>query len=211
MAKPDRRVERTRSALQRAFGQLLLARGYAAVTVREVIERAGVGRSTFYEHFESKEDVLRQSMRPLLGILAAVVDDGAPLAAVEQIVAHFHDNRRIVRALSAGPARAVITTFLAELIEERLDASRARMLAPSIPMRLIAAQLAGSQLALLDAWLAAPQATPAAAVAQAIVSGTRSAAAALLAGRDEANQPVRARETSMARAASSARAIASRR
>lgn len=186
MVRPDRRVERTRSALDRAFGRLLLARGYAALTVREVIEGAGVGRSTFYEHFESKEDLLRQSVRPLLGALAAVVDDGAPAAGLEPVVAHFQENRRVVRAMLDGPAQAVLTRLLAELIEERLAASRSRDHAPPIAPRLIAAQLAGAQLALLDAWLASPHGTSPAAVAAAIVRGTRAAARALLAPGDAA-------------------------
>ncbi len=187
--KADRRVERTRTELQRAFSRLVLARGYAAVTVRAVIEAAGVGRSTFYEHFESKEDLLRQSMRPLLAVLAGAIDDRAKLADVELIVAHFRDNRRVVRAMSAGPAHGLLIAFLAELIEEQLDASSVRGPAPPVPARLIAAQLAGAQLALLDAWLAAPQSVSAGAVAQAIVRGTRAAAGALLSRRAGADLP----------------------
>ena len=57
--KPDRRTERSRSALMSAFIAILLSDGYDAVTVERVAERANVGRSTFYMHFKSKASCAR--------------------------------------------------------------------------------------------------------------------------------------------------------
>ena len=57
-ARPDRRVARSRRALKEALTDLILERGYEAVTVQDVIDRADVGRSTFYAHFLDKDDLL---------------------------------------------------------------------------------------------------------------------------------------------------------
>ena len=38
---------------------------YSAVTVAEIIERADIGRSTFYAHFETKDDLLREMCREM--------------------------------------------------------------------------------------------------------------------------------------------------
>ena len=65
-AKPDRRVERTRVAILGAFRDLVLTRGYDPISVRDIVDAAGVGRSTFYEHFDDKDDLFQQSLRPLL-------------------------------------------------------------------------------------------------------------------------------------------------
>ena len=57
----DRRVQRTRDLLQRALMELLEARSYDAVTIQDVAERANVGRTTVYLHYESKDDLYRQA------------------------------------------------------------------------------------------------------------------------------------------------------
>ena len=57
-ARPDRRVSKTRKALKEALTDLILEEGYEGVTVQDVIDRADVGRSTFYAHFVDKDDLL---------------------------------------------------------------------------------------------------------------------------------------------------------
>src|SRR5215207_8010288 len=61
----DRRIERTRQLLQNALSELILEKGYEKVTVQDVIDRANVGRSTFYAHFEDKEQLLLSGFEPL--------------------------------------------------------------------------------------------------------------------------------------------------
>lgn len=56
--KTDRRVRRTRKLLQEALVSLILEKHYDKITVQEIIDRANVGRSTFYAHFQDKEDLL---------------------------------------------------------------------------------------------------------------------------------------------------------
>ena len=56
--RPDRRVGKTRRALKEALTDLILEQGYESVTVQDVIDRADVGRSTFYAHFLDKDDLL---------------------------------------------------------------------------------------------------------------------------------------------------------
>ena len=56
--RPDRRVNRTRRALKEALTDLILEKGYEHVTVGDVLDRADVGRSTFYAHFVDKDALL---------------------------------------------------------------------------------------------------------------------------------------------------------
>ena len=57
LEKQDRRSRRTRHLVQSALMELLLEKRYEAITVRDILDRAGIGSSTFYAHYFDKEDV----------------------------------------------------------------------------------------------------------------------------------------------------------
>ena len=54
----DRRVQKTRKLLQDALIELVAEKGYESVTIQEILDKANVGRSTFYAHFQDKEQLL---------------------------------------------------------------------------------------------------------------------------------------------------------
>lgn len=149
--RPDRRQQRTRTALLVAFRELMLVERYDRIDVAGVCERANVGRSTFYAHFPGKDALLAASMQPLLATLATVAAEGDSPALLPLLM-HFWDQRRHGRVVFAPPLRAVLERQLVEVIEARLGASD----------RLAALQIAAAQLAILDAWMTgAVSATPA--------------------------------------------------
>jgi AcrR family transcriptional regulator len=55
---PDRRVQKTRRLLQDALIELVAKKGYESVTIQEILDQANVGRSTFYAHFQDKDQLL---------------------------------------------------------------------------------------------------------------------------------------------------------
>ena len=58
MAAVDRRVQKTKKILSEALIALILEKGYEKVSVQDIIDKANVGRSTFYSHYESKDQLL---------------------------------------------------------------------------------------------------------------------------------------------------------
>ena len=56
--RTDRRIERTRRLLGDALLALIEEKGYAAITVQDILDRANLGRSTFYAHYHDKDDLL---------------------------------------------------------------------------------------------------------------------------------------------------------
>lgn len=56
----DRRQKKSRNAIFMAFADLLNEKNYNQITVGEIIERADVGRATFYAHFETKDYLLKE-------------------------------------------------------------------------------------------------------------------------------------------------------
>ena len=59
-AKTDLRIRRTRGAIREAFVALMQEKEYAAITVTDISEMAGINRKTFYAHYEAKEQLLSQ-------------------------------------------------------------------------------------------------------------------------------------------------------
>src|SRR4051794_18980124 len=57
MTKTDPRVQRTREMLQDALIELIGDRAYDRITVQDIVDRANVGRTTFYLHYNSKDDL----------------------------------------------------------------------------------------------------------------------------------------------------------
>lgn len=146
----DKRVVRTRAALEQSFNEIFLVEGYGKTTPARVAEAARVGRSTFYEHFDGQDDLLE---RRLLRVLLPLADAARPEAVsgdLERLLDHFWDRRVIVRALLSGRARAVAMRALMRLIEDRIPAGQTES---CVPPRLMAARIAGGHLALLEEWL----------------------------------------------------------
>src|SRR5580765_1920865 len=68
--KADRRSERTRQLLSAALIELMLEQRYDEITVQNIIDRANIGRSTFYAHYLDKEDLLVSGFTRVLDILS---------------------------------------------------------------------------------------------------------------------------------------------
>ena len=102
MNPADRRVVKTRKAIFTALNELLQEKKYSKITVQEIIDRADVGRATFYSHFPTKEDLLSGSIESIFESLSeqmnghmmhGQVNDLLPIAA---LFAHIKENERII-------------------------------------------------------------------------------------------------------------------
>lgn len=145
---PDRRVARSVQALLQAFIALMQEGSYARIRVADIAGRANVGRSTFYDHFRSKDEILLASMGWMFAILAGATDPKAPRPPIEMLVAHFWDNRRLARSVLAPPTERRLRRALAAAVEEKLGPGRGD---PAL-RKLDAVRIAAGQLGLLEAW-----------------------------------------------------------
>jgi len=179
--KSDRRVARTQSLVLGAFYELILERGYDGFTARDLIERADVGRSTFYEHFENKDDVFERSVAVPLGTLANALLAPEPSNALRGIIEHFWGNRGLSRATFGGSARFVMERVLAGLIAARLERRPGATDAASaaLPIGLVAAGFAAAQLGLIGAWIDADAPCDAATLARALHASAQAMVAAV--------------------------------
>ena len=55
----DRRLRKNKKAVFDAFTELLSTKSYSEISIQEIIEKADIGRSTFYSHFRTKSELLK--------------------------------------------------------------------------------------------------------------------------------------------------------
>ena len=146
----DRRRRRTREALQSAFVLLALERRYHEIRIEDILTAAGVGRSTFYEHFAGKDALLAASMEDALSLLADLPSGEARAHQVADLLAHFWDNRALANSLLQGTALRTVRNALVAQIETRLERMGCRL---RLHSRLAAHALADAMLSPVLAWL----------------------------------------------------------
>jgi AcrR family transcriptional regulator len=146
----ETRSERTRAAILTAFVEQIFSDGFENISVQRIVAGAGIARSTFYEHFSSKEDVLRASMAQFFKVLAQCVSTDSQPAELAAVLDHFWGNRRLTHAIFAVTPRRILALSLSEMIEARLRESGEKLL---LPHRLAAIHLAEAQLILVESWL----------------------------------------------------------
>lgn len=157
----DRRTQRTRMAIFNALISLIFARRYDAIRTADLIEAAGVGRSTFYEHFRNKDDVLVAIIDPLFVPLAAAATGRGSRAALTAMLDHLWEQRALARALFEPSLLAKLQRKLAGMIE-----ARSAVVGEGPPTALVATGAAAGQLAMLRMWLVGEASCPAGLLAE---------------------------------------------
>src|SRR5258707_4389090 len=130
----DRRVARTQRTLHEALIRLIKRKGYAALTVQEIIDEADIGRATFYAHYRGKDDLLRGGFERLRGELKAARREARqgewdrPLTFSLAMFEHACTYRDVYRAMLGGQGSIIaineIRRVLAELVKEDLSEVR---------------------------------------------------------------------------------------
>ena len=162
-AAVDRRVQRTREALHQALIALVLKKGYDAITVKDIIEQANVGRSTFYAHYSDKDELLKGGMSDLRKFLmayqkTAMASPSSPrLAFSLGLFEHAADYRHVYRAMVGKRAGSVVLNRLRALLAELVKVELVAMALPpsfrDVPQTALVDYLVGSLISVLTWWV----------------------------------------------------------
>ena len=151
-ATSDCRAVETRKSLFAAFGWLMQRTDYEHMRVTDISDRANVVRSTFYEHFGSKEDLLLQSIEGPFSVLAACAVGECTPRQLRLTLQHFWDRRTLIRSLLSGVTLDRLTRKLSAMTFDQLVSLKRASIDRQL-LRLSAIQSAGSQIALVRVWL----------------------------------------------------------
>jgi AcrR family transcriptional regulator len=162
----DRRVRRSHRLMGDALLALIVEKGYDAIRIKDITDRADVAYVTFFRHFKDKDELLLLRLEEELAGLRARAEQaaravgaaGAERIASQAIFEYVREKQTIYRALfgSQGTWRvrqAALRVIAAVFLESCSPLHRPG----PIPAELAANHMAASLLALLDWWLDQPQ------------------------------------------------------
>jgi AcrR family transcriptional regulator len=160
----DRRIHKTRDLLHRALAGLIREKPYDSISVKEILDRANVGRSTFYTHFGDKDELLVSAIHDLL---ASMQSGKTPSAERSErmigfslpIFEHIDHHRRTGEARMGAEGRAHLHDHLRRVLAELIADDLAKGLAGSrkaegqIPSRVLVEYLSSTFVLVLNWWI----------------------------------------------------------
>jgi AcrR family transcriptional regulator len=146
---------RTIAALRTALIELMHEKHYDSITVQDIIDRANVGRSTFYSHFRDKEDLLIGDWKRFFEMISFHVDlkagKNGRVAPIEPIMTHIKDMHSLYRALERSGKTdrlfSIGTDYLAQKLEEKIRATvdvSKMSVSPEFSAHLLSLQIFGT-------------------------------------------------------------------
>jgi len=161
-SRVERRVARTKAAIEDAFVQLVIERGYDRVAVEDITDRADLARATFYAHYPNMEAVLFSVFNRLTeDLMQRVAYQDGPWNVVRRDAMqtgykHAAENRDLYRAcLSDARTRQAYLSILNRYVEQNFrDRLNALNRQPRIPVPVMARGFVGAHLVILEGWLA---------------------------------------------------------
>ncbi|HEX6269264.1 MAG TPA: TetR/AcrR family transcriptional regulator [Anaerolineales bacterium] len=165
MTKIDRRIQRTRELLQNALIELISERGYDAITIQDIVDRANVGRTTFYLHYSSKDELFMSCHEAIvsefhIGPLhplsrEELLSPEAP-PGLASAYRHLEESRAPLYSVFQGKDSLLILRRIRDWSAQEIEANlRAAFdeAGSTIPFDVLANYLAGAQIALVQWWL----------------------------------------------------------
>jgi len=159
----DRRQKKTRKAIFEALGKLLETKRFDHITVQEIIDTANIGRSTFYAHFETRDDLLRAMCTDIfqhvfLHALPQESDQGFSdgLANLElklgHVLYHLRESESNLKGILGGESGELFMRHLKQYLRELF--SRYQDVFPrEVPKDFLLHHLAGSFAEAVKWWM----------------------------------------------------------
>jgi AcrR family transcriptional regulator len=161
----DRRIQKTQHLLHEALASLIREKPYDSIAVKEILDQANVGRSTFYTHFRDKDDLLVSCIHDILHCVD-LPRTAASAKRYERIIAfslpvfeHIQQHMQKGEAKIGIKSRDIIHEHLhkvlAELIADQVreDFQRRRKTAGQISQDLLVRYVASTFILVLNWWV----------------------------------------------------------
>lgn len=159
----DRRQEKTRNAIFDAFSALLTRNGFNNITVQDIIDAAGIGRTTFYAHFDTKDDLLKEMCASIFSHVFSETrhaennhDFSGSMdirTYVTHMLYHLRDSRfNILGILDSESGDLVVSIFNQHLDRSLMEHVMENVRPRDAPLSFVRDQISGSFINALKWW-----------------------------------------------------------
>ena len=162
----DRRQKKTRTAIFEAFTELLSKKSYSQISVQDILDRADVGRSTFYAHFDTKDDLMDALCRELFDhIINHALDQTHTHGLLPReeknaslffhILAHLQENDGNILRLISSESNGSFLRYFKEGMKEVVSASlpKEAFSQTNIPKNFVLNHSSGSFISMVEWWI----------------------------------------------------------
>ncbi|BCO26616.1 hypothetical protein MIZ03_1499 [Rhodoferax lithotrophicus] len=155
----DRRVLKTKAALRDAMLSLMAPKGWDEMTIQEICDAANVGRSTFYVHYRSKDDLLSEGMNDLRDMLAGQATKLAEpgLHFLTGLLAHMAEQREVFKAAIGRRSGHGVVRRFKEMVFQLVEIELKRRHHPAAKSPWVARFVAGGIVDAMAWWVDAPK------------------------------------------------------
>jgi len=154
--KQDRRSQRTRHVVSAALVELIREKDYNAITVSDIIERANVGRSTFYAHFHDKDDLFVGELDRVIDLLGHRIPNQEESLFFPSLglFQHVGEEYELYKALLWTPGIDLLIKHMQKSLTQRIEHGLQKSGNEyEVPLPILANFIAGSFLTVLKWWL----------------------------------------------------------
>ena len=163
----DRRQLKTRTAIFQAFAGLLEQKSYSRITVQDIIDAANVGRTTFYAHFETKDDLLKALCEELFGHIISTAmdhththglysDKRAPESVFCHLLHHLQENDHNILGLLSCESSEIFLRYFKDSLNELIQSlfvSQDSGSARTVPQDFLVNHISGSFVEMVLWWI----------------------------------------------------------
>ena len=165
MPKLDRRTQRTREQLQKALIELIGEREYDDITIQDIADRANIGRTTFYLHYSSKDELFMSCHEAIIrefhiGLLHPLSREELLSREIPPSLTsayrHLDEGRALLYPVFQGKDSHIILRQIRDRSAREIEANLRAIFEENesnIPLDILANYLAGAQIALMQWWL----------------------------------------------------------
>jgi AcrR family transcriptional regulator len=157
-------MQKTRESIFSAFSSLLVYKRYSKITVQDIIDEANIGRSTFYSHFKTKDDLLKALCSDIFDhifsedLISESTHDFSRTnndleAKITHILYHLKDSKRDIKGILSCESGELFLSVLKTYLEQLFTGFIANGSLDGVPKEYVVNHLAGSFVETVKWWM----------------------------------------------------------
>jgi AcrR family transcriptional regulator len=154
----DRRMRKTKVAIYAAFSELLAKKKYSQITIEQIINLADIGRSTFYSHFDTKDELLKSMCLDMFQSMALSehsLDITDSHSIVTELLCHIKNNKKAINGVITSESGNLFIRYFKDYFNQRIEKLLDRFDKPyaTVPKDFLINHISGSFIEMVEWWV----------------------------------------------------------